>query len=354
MNLRTRIALVAICAWLMIGAQTLVAAGHLSPRGDRNLSLGVTMPEAQDYDMAIAEARSAGIQSVTLTFQWDLLEPTAEIYDDTFPDIANIYYPAIALPIDLAVIPISTNRRVMPPDLIERSFDDPEVIARFQEMLRHVLGRMDNVEIRSMVLGLEVDALLGTDEQQWSAFSTLIGHGMAAVRDIRPEIPLGVEGFLSGRTGETGPYFAPIDAISDFIAVSYYPLDERSQVRGTEVVAGDFDALVAAYPDRQIEFFQCGYPASPLTGSSEMEQAEFMRAIFTAWDTHANQIQSISFTWMHDITPAEVNYYEEFYGLRDPAFAAFLGSLGLRTFPGNGESKPAWTALGDEAAARGW
>lgn len=351
-----RLTLLLSCVLAVTSPNYAANADSSAPRakGERNLSLSVTMPEANDYDVAIATARKAGIQSVTLTLQWDLLEPHPGDYDDTFPDIANIYYPQAGLSIDLAIIAVSTNQKVMPADLQSLPFDDPVVMERYADLIEHVLGRMPDVDVRSLVLGLEVDALLWTDEPQWVSYAALVTNAAERARAVRPGIQIGIEGLFDGRTGASHEYFEQVDAVADFIAVSYYPLDGDFKGRGPETIASDFDRLVRLYPEKPIEFFQCGYPSSDLNGSSEEEQAEFIRSVFAAWDDHAEQIRSISFTWLFDIPATEIEFYQDFYGLRNEAFAAYLGSIGFWTFEGNGTVKTGWTALVEEATRRGW
>jgi hypothetical protein len=60
----------------------------------------------------------------------------------------------------------------------------------------------------------------------------------------------------------------------------------------------------------------------------------------------------MEFCWLHDISAETVAGFEGFYELSHPKFAAFLGSIGLRTH--DGKDKAAWPALKVEAAARGW
>jgi len=91
--------------------------------------------------------------------------------------------------------------------------------------------------------------------------------------------------------------------------------------------------------------------------SSGTLQSQFIEAVFEAWDTHANRIDLIGFTWMHDETEADVAAIianPAFGGLTNPPpdFVEFLRTLGLRTDAAT--DKPAWTTLASEVQARGW
>jgi hypothetical protein len=76
--------------------------------------------------------------------------------------------------------------------------------------------------------------------------------------------------------------------------------------------------------------------------------------VFEAWDTHAAQIETISFFALTDFSPSYVEELQRYYGFPDPRFAAYLGTLGLRTFPGAGTDKEAFSELRLQASQRGW
>lgn len=123
-------------------------------------------------------------------------------------------------------------------------------------------------------------------------------------------------------------------------------------MRAPDTVHEDFAALVELYGEKPIHMFQLGYASSELLNSSEEVQAQFIREVFAVWDAYTGQIIFIKFTWMPDISPEAVAFNEDYYGFASETFAAFLGTLGLRTY--TGEDKLAWIALGEEAQARGW
>ena len=152
---------------------------------------------------------------------------------------------------------------------------------------------------------------------------------------------------------------------ADTVLVTYYPLDSSFRVRAPGVVHQDMKVLVGKYPStkRPIRLLECGYPSgdpsrgpggSAPTGSTPELQAAFIREMFRAWDTHRRRIALVKFTWMHDSSPASVATLQQYYGVSHPAFRDYLATLGLRTYAGAGEDKPAFTALAEEASRRGW
>jgi hypothetical protein len=138
--------------------------------------------------------------------------------------------------------------------------------------------------------------------------------------------------------------------------LTYYPLDAAFTVRPVSAVASDFALMVDAIPDKDIVLQECGYPSSALNDSSEAKQADFISAVFEAWDEHARRIRLIDLTWQYDVTPATVDQWVVDYRMAgspdEAAFRAYLATLGLHR--GDGTEKMAMQRLRDELLARGW
>ena len=324
------------------------------PRGDRMLGIDVSEAEGETYDQAFQLARQAGMQFTSLSLAWDDLEPRpGEFSDDpNFLAIANLYYPAQHIPLALTITPIDTNRTRLPADLRGRAFDDPEVIARFERLLDYVFMQIPDVELAVLAIGNEVDATLGSDVAAWARYQTFFEATAAYARRLRPQVPVGVKVTMAGLTGETRWLAQALNARSDIVLVTYYPLEADFGVRPADVVHEDLGALASLVPDRPIGVLEAGYPSSEKLGSSEALQAEFVRQIMRAWDAHAGQIAMLNFTWLTDAPRASVEAWTDYYGLHDQRFAAYLATLGLRG--ADGKPKLAFEVLAAEAHARGW
>jgi hypothetical protein len=324
------------------------------PRGDRMLGIDVSEGEGETYDQAFQLARQAGMQFTSLSLAWDDLEPRPGEFsaDPNFLAIANQYYPAKNVPLALTITPIDTNRTRLPADLRGRAFDDPEVIARFERLLDYVFSQIPDVELAVLAIGNEVDATLGSDVAAWARYQTFFEATAAHARRLRPNLPVGVKVTMAGLTGETRWLAQALNAQSDVVLVTYYPLEADFGVRAADVVHEDLAALASLYPDRPIGVLEAGYPSSEKLGSSQALQAEFVRQIMRAWDAQAAGIAMLNFTWLTDAPRASVETWTDYYGLHDQRFAAYLATLGLRR--SDGQSKPAFEALAAEAHARGW
>lgn len=348
-------------ALLLAGSvATLAACGGSSPapapapapppvaRGNRQLGLGIN-DGSIGFNAAFAEARSVGIQFVTLPQAWDDIERAPGVYSNVFLDAANAFYPANNTRVVLEFNPIDTNVSRIPADLRTRAYDDATVIARYRAAFDYVSSRLPNVTLSGVVIGNEIDATLGNDAARWGQYTRFFQAAAAHVRTRRPGVPVGTKAQF-GAIGSAN--LAAVNANADVWMLTYYPLEGNFIVRSPGVVQQDLAAMVQAAQGKPVFLLEAGYPTAALNGSSADMQAQFVRALFAAWDSQSTRVQMINILWMHDISQAELNALLAYYGSTAPNFAAFLGSLGLRS--NGGVNKPAFDALRTEARARGW
>jgi hypothetical protein len=254
--------------------------------------------------------------------------------------------------VDLILRPINTNQLDVPSDLQGKPFDDPVVIARFERLLDDVFAHLPNLTLNSLGIGNEVDDYLSQDTVRWQQYETFYRAVRAYAHAKRPGLKVGVVATFNGLTGPSQKPLQALNSGGDLVLATYYPLKLDFTVSPPTTVGPDLTHLCALYPKRSIALLEAGCPSSLDCHSSTALQAEFVRRLFAAWDAHAAQIVSVTFSWQTDISPEATAGFGKYYGVSAKPFAAFLGSLGLRTY--EGKDKPAWNTLNEEAKARGW
>jgi len=388
----------ALLSFLVLGACGGSGSGPVDPlptsvvgKGVRILEIQVNEPASGDFSGAFNLAQSIGMQSASLSLDWNSIDigsdnstvPASPIYASDpatdFLAIANACYPNSSTRLSLMLRPITTLAKMVPPGFENLAFNDPMLIDRFKRFVDHVFSKIPDIELTALAIGSEVDLyLLNTSRQQayldfYDQVSRYARNAYALLYPDKPPLNIAVEVTHKGLlAASTSAYYQQLNAMSDAIGVSYYPL-EGGLVQDPSVVASDFADMLALYPGKNLHFFQLGYPSgyystaaypeyaagrvAPSINSSDTLQAQFIEAVFAAWDTHATRIDLIGFTWMHDESQADVAATAAnpaFGGTLNPApdFVEFLRTLGLRVDAAT--VKPAWTALAAEAAARGW
>jgi len=358
-------------------------------KGDRILEIDVTAAADGDFATAFDTALAAGMESISLSVDWNQIDigtdssvfPPVPIYEtdpnQDFPAIANFCYPKTGTGITFTLRPIITLVKNVPAGFESTPFNDQGLIDRFKALIDHVFTKIPDLEINTLAIGSEVDLYLNTTQlrteylefyKQVSAYARI---AYAAQYPGKKPLKISVEVTHAGLLdATTAAYYQSLNAFSDVVAISYYPL-QSGLVQNPTIIHSDIQTLETLYPDKEIFFLQLGYPSgyysteafpeflngtvTPVIASSDVMQSQFIAEVFKAWDK-SKQIKLIDFTWL------AIAAEPAFGGSVSPApeFVEFLRTLGLRTNSGlngtplTGTDKPALTTLKKKAVARGW
>ena len=308
-----------------------------------------------NYDSCFAIGKNLGMTQCGLFLNWTTLETAPGTFNFALLDIANMYYPATEISIDLNLNPINTNHLEVPSDLSSAGtgFSSPVFINRYKTLLDSVKKHVPQVSLSSLVVGSEVDVYLGNNTTLWTQYQAFYSAVSTYARTLWPGLHVAAELTFNGLINQNS-LAQQLNSYSDYIGVSYYPLNSDFTVRPISTIPSDFSTIANLYPSTPICFYQYGYPSSSQCNSSEVQQAQFINQTFQTWDTYSSHIHMIDFTWLHDLDTAAVDQYAIYYGLADKAFLEYLRTLGLRTWDGNGADKPAINELRCQANQRGY
>ena len=320
-------------------------------KGRRLIGHGITQG-ANEFGAAFALARDAGLEFIELPLAWDSVETAPGRYNGNIFAIANAFFPARDVKVFLTVNPIDTNNLRMPADLKNKDFDDPEVIERYRRLLDYVFDQVGQLDLIGFGIGNEIDAYLANHKSRWKQYRKFYEAGRQHVKHRRPELNVGTKAMMYGHIFNHTAELQEMNRNSDLIMVTYYPLRDGFRVHPPSVVHDHFRRLAAIYEGRPISMLEAGYPSSSYLGSSEDRQVEFIRELFAAWDHHRDQILHMNFMWLHDVSDAKLEEFEEYYRISTKAFIEFLATLGLRTYDGRG--KPAFNELKHQVQSRSW
>ncbi len=306
-----------------------------------------------NYDSCFAIGKKLGMTQTGLFQVWASIETSPLTYNFTIFDIANSYYPAQNIAIDLTLAPIATNVLEVPSDLTTISFSSIVMINRFKRLLDSINTHIPNITLSSLVIGSEHDVYLGSNTAKWNEYTIFYNAASAYAKTIWPGLKVATELTFDGIVNQNS-FAQTLNTSSDYIGVSYYPLNSNFTVKPVSAIPIDFTTLVGLYPSKPLCFYQYGYPSSSTCNSSDLQQSQFISQTFTSWDTYASQIKLIDFTWLHDLSPSTVAYYSTYYGISNPVFLEYLRTLGLRTWGSIGTDKLALHELQCQAKQRGY
>jgi hypothetical protein len=359
-NFRWLFTLILLVLFFLVGCEeteTAVPAPQATkstPFSVRWLDMSISEAQGETYDTALNLAQSVGMQTTSLSLYWDEIETAPGVYqpDPNWLAIANAYYPAQEIKISLTISVIDTNNLRLPADLVDKSFDDPVVVARFNDLLNYIASQLPDLTPYVLAIGNEIDVYLWQDAAQWAAYEAFFVETAAHARMLWPSTPIGSKTTFSGLINGPLAVIQSLNQHADVVLITYYPLNAEFKVRPPTAVHDDFQTLSDTFANQTIYLLETGYPSGTKNDSSEAKQADFIRELFLAWDAHAEQIPVINYTWLTDVPETAVTEMTRYYGLADAGFVSYLATLGLRT--SDGRPKPAFDQLATEAAARGW
>ena len=182
-----------------------------------------------------------------------------------------------------------------------------------------------------------------------SAYRRFLALGKAAIKRVKPEIQVGVTVMLMDGMKQP-PLLRQLQEGMDITIFTYYPNAGGTAAADLASMDRHFDFMLDIAGARPLLLQEIGYPTSPKTGSSEERQAQFVKAVFGQLDRHAARIPLAAFFMQSDFPPSLMSVLEQYYGIGDPTFLAFLGSLGLQD--AKGQPKRAWKTFQEEVSRR--
>ena len=300
----------------------------------------VPPPTWRDFDNAVDLAIGAGIHGVVLTWTWSSIEPAPKTYDLTQFKAAIDYFSARHLQIYLGIQVLNTVAKETPSDLLAVPFDSPLMVSRFHGLLDHIRPLLDR-NVRYISIGNEVDVYLDAHLSEWATYRTFYEDSLRYVHKTVPGTQVGVTVTYGGASGPDMARVAALSAKSDVVILTYYPIHGDFQVNGPQSPLADFPKMLTLLPRKPILLQEVGYPSSPLDGSSEAQEAQFVTNALSAWHGTGQRIPFLNYFLEHDLDTSTCATLAKYYGLGgDAAFKAYLCSLGLRRAAGS--AKPAW------------
>ena len=297
---------------------------------------------------------SNGMNVFSFAADWADLEPSPGVFALHDPLVNPLTlllpdYPQIK-GVTFVLKMIDTNTRPMPPDLRARSFGDPEVVSRFEALIDAIAAEPASGRITHLLLGNEVDGYLSQHPEELPAFGVFYQRAVERIHARLPAARVSTIVTFASLTGHP-EVFDRLDPAGDFSCFTYYPTAPDTvagawQMRPVAEIGADIDFMARQADGKPFAFTEIGYSASPVNGSSEERQAEFVRAMFRALNVYAGtgRLAFLLYHALYDYPPDACGPYAQAQGVPPVALCSFMGNLGLRRYD-TGEAREAWGAF---------
>jgi hypothetical protein len=309
---------------------------NASPTYPTNLGLAINLPEGAGAPELMAAMRKEvrlGLDGGTITLKWD------EVASSGVKSVSDGLGAAAFMGqrVLLTISTIDTVRRRVPPEFAHTPWDDAGLESRFDALLTQVAA-FGGMNLGWISLGNEVNPYLAGHPEEVAAYLRFLDHERETVHRLLPQVGVGVT--ITCMDAIDQPDLAEqLQKSMDVIVFTYYPL------KGFKVVtplATDrhFGFMTKIAAGRPLLLQEIGCPSDELTGSSQAVQADFVNQVFDQLDSHGDSIPLAVFFIQGDFSAKQVRDLTGYYGLAEPAFGAYLGSLGL--CDAVGKPKKAW------------
>jgi hypothetical protein len=306
----------------------------------------------QDAANAANLALSAGARGSVLTFSWSQLETSPNVYSLSKLNNSVAFSASQNFSIYFGIQLINTVAREVPSDLATLAWNDAQMEARFHSLLDAIKPSL-NSHVLYISIGNEVDVYLATHPAEWSTYQAFYEDAISYIHRTLPGIQVGVTSPFTGASGAQRTNVTQLNTMSDIWVFTYYPIGSGFVPNGPQAPVSDFSTMHTLAGSRPVVLQEVGYPTSSTISSSEADQATFVTNVFKAWQTAGQQTPFLNYFLLHDLTPSTCSTLGQFYGgPNDPAFEAYLCTLGLRT--STDAPKAAWQTLVNSAAAQGF
>ncbi len=292
---------VSLAGTVLVGGCSLEAGPLASPQQAGVRVFGLEVSERPGLDLAeqLGIARSAGARAVPLTIRWSAAERDRGALDLSRWEDALRLARARGHTVLLNVSTFDRNDRLFPRDLMDRPLDDPRVLARFGAFVDAVLD-VAGREVAYVSFADDFDAHLQRhplDRDAWGALETFVQAGIDPLRERRPEISTGI--ILAAPLDPSTPIEGLV-ARSDVIFADY-AFSQRDHEGGPfDHVAAEIDALVRAADAKPLIVREASYPTDAEHAGTALGQAQFVHALFEAWDAHRDRIPVVILSGMFE------------------------------------------------------
>lgn len=306
----------------------------------------IVNPPNDDYDFAswrtaVATAHAAGAQASHTYLPWAEIEKEPGEYDWFISDylVDTLALEGMRLSLVINFIHTSVPGET-PPDLAEKSYDDPVYVERAAAFAAAVAKRYGD-QIDNLALGNEVNIYLTEHPEHLDPYLDSFKAMRTAVHAVRTDLPVGTT--LAFHEAMGNGRYDLIDAfkIGDFLAYTYYPhvsgFRYDGDTNGFGVVLEEMTAVSGDVPFLIVEN---GWATADSLGGSEAKQVAYIEATYAALIEHRTDFCRHLWYNLHNGTPdgcadAALSFVPDGFDTKSAGeswgfFEDYICSLGLR------------------------
>lgn len=289
----------------------------------------------------------AGITFQAFDQTWAILEPRPGKYD--FDDLDFQVDQAVRsnVPIAYNVRIVDTGHKSVPGFLQHRGWRDPQMQERLLALIDSLAPRFRG-HLQWIMIGNEIEPYFEAHRNEVADYSALFAVAAKRFRELVPGVQVSTTVTFDGLR-LLDSLLKPLFDQSDFLSVTYYPMNPDFTFRDPGSAGSDFSRMISAAHGKEVILQEVGYASSPLNNSSEEKQARFFENVFRQLAAHRGVIVGANFLFMSDFSDTVVADLARYYNLPNAErFKSFLKTLGM--FDDKGRPKKGWEVFRQQAS----
>jgi hypothetical protein len=323
-----------LCSAVILSSNLRGSNVQASTANHPKLAVAINVKENGTPDDFIKELRfqlRLGLNGSLGSFKWEDLEPPqGERNLKALNDYLGLL-PIMEADSAVTIQTIDTTNRTVPADL-PQNWDDPLMLARWDSLLNQIIPALGR-HVKYVSLGNEVDVRLLANPGELKGYKTFLNRGSETIQKLRSDLKVGVT--ITADTIFTKPQWVlDLTKEMDLLFVTYYAVGQGFKVKTPAEIQTDLNKLLAFDPARKMIISEIGMPASQIIGGSEAKQAAFVSQVFKTFSGKGTKVPLLAWFITTDFSPPLVDLLQTYYGLKDPSFAAYLATLGLKDHTG--------------------
>lgn len=289
----------------------------------------------------------AGITFQAFDQTWAILEPRPGKYDFNELDFQVEQAVRSNVPIAYNVRIVDTGHKSVPGYLQHRGWRDAQMRDRLIALINALVPRFKG-RLKWIMIGNEIDPYFAAHPNEAADYSGLFAAGASRFRELVPGVRVSTTVTFDGLR-LLDSLLKPLFDQSDFLSVTYYPMNPDFTFRDPDTAGSDFSRMISAAHGKEVILQEVGYASSPLNNSSEEKQARFFENVFRQLAAHRGVIVGANFLFMSDFSDTVVADLARYYNLANAErFKSFLKTLGM--FDDKGRPKKSWEVFRQQAS----
>ena len=284
----------------------------------------------QQIDEIYSDASSTSIGRSNVYLFWNIIEPQRGEFDWSQSDIMMGLNEKNDLKVTLFFSVINGEALGPFPNWIGKPSINSIGEERLVDVLDAILSRYHIVD--TVIIAGETESQFRYYQQNIPVYQELFSGVYEKIKEKHPNVKFGNSFALHQVLNKDLSHIVSDLAIGDFVAFSYFPVDNLNDIVKTPQEAKeDLKKAIELVPDKKVGFFEISWSTSDFVGGDDTSQVEFLEKSFEFYLENESQIEFM--TWYRQYDRPEGTCVEERQEIGEESISVGGGSgLGSSEF----------------------